>query len=93
MPTRERMAELDLSRDQEPYLLAANLRRAFSGIVTGNVKEEGIRAVKEGGVFEIKGDSELMVLIDELLESFVQQQRMKLPGGKYITCYKVVSGS
>lgn len=92
-PTRESMAELDLRRDQEPYLIAANLRRAFSGIVAGNVKEEGIRAVKEGGVFEIKGDPELMVLMDELLESFVQQQRMKLPGDKYIPCYKVVSGS
>ena len=91
-PTRESMAKLDLRRDQEPYLLAANLRRAFSGIVAGNVKEEGIRAVKEGGVFEIKGDQDLMKLMDELLESFVQQARMKLPGGRYTPCYKFVSG-
>jgi len=36
-PTHENMAKLNLSKDQEPYKLAADLRRAFSGIVAGNV--------------------------------------------------------
>ena len=86
------MAELDLHLDQEPYLLAANLRRAFSGIVAGNVKEEGIREVAQGGVFEIKGDAGLMAQMDDLLGSFVQQ-RMKLPGGEYVPCNQVVEES
>ena len=34
---------LQPARDQPAHELAANLRRAFSGIVAGNVKEEGIR--------------------------------------------------
>ena len=41
-----RMAALELRRDQPPHELAANLRRAFSGIVAGNVKEQGIAAIE-----------------------------------------------
>ena len=37
--THESMRALQLHRDQPVHRLAANLRRAFSGIVTGNVKE------------------------------------------------------
>ena len=40
-PTHEAMGSLDLHLDQPKQQLAANLRRAFSGIVAGNVKEEG----------------------------------------------------
>ena len=35
-PTHRSMRALSLSRQQAPYLLAANLRRAFSGIVARN---------------------------------------------------------
>jgi len=34
------MSNLALHKNQENHLLAANLRRAFSGIVAGNVKDE-----------------------------------------------------
>src|SRR5262245_52585352 len=44
-PTHESMARLELRRDLDPHVLAANLRRAFSGIVAGNVKEQGIQAI------------------------------------------------
>ena len=89
-PTHENMAGLALQQDQEKHLLAANLRRAFSGIVAGNVKEDGIRAIEEHGLFEIRGDREIMEPLDELLASFVQQQRMKLPGKQYRPCYRVI---
>ena len=46
-PTHEAMASLDLHTNQKPEQLAANLRRAFSGIVAGNVKEEGIQAIEK----------------------------------------------
>ena len=90
-PTHERMASLALHRDQPAHRLAANLRRAFSGIVSGNVKEDGIRAIEEHGLFEIHGDPEIMGLLDELLASFVEQQRMRLPGTEYVPCYRIVS--
>ncbi|MES9946997.1 MAG: nucleotide 5'-monophosphate nucleosidase PpnN, partial [Candidatus Thiodiazotropha sp.] len=45
LPTHKAMSELNLTRDQDGHEMAANLRRAFSGIVAGNVKEDGIRAV------------------------------------------------
>jgi pyrimidine/purine-5'-nucleotide nucleosidase len=89
--THEAMAALDLGRDQSPHLLAANLRRAFSGIVAGNVKDHGIRRIEEHGPFELRGDPDIMALMDQLLESFVAQQRMRLPGYEYRPCYRLVA--
>ena len=44
-PTHENMRNLSLHKKQPVHVLAANLRRAFSGVVAGNVKEEGIRTI------------------------------------------------
>jgi len=90
-PTHEAMAALDLHRDQPGHELAANLRRAFSGIVAGNVKDEGIRRIEQHGPFEIHGDREIMAPMDQLLESFVAQHRMRLPGVEYTPCYRLVT--
>ncbi|QJD57821.1 LOG family protein [Pseudomonas sp. gcc21] len=91
-PTHQNMANLQLSRDLPAHELAANLRRAFSGIVAGNVKARGIRRIEEHGPYEIRGESAIMEPLDKLLESFVEQDRMKLPGGMpYEPCYRVVS--
>ena len=91
IPNHENMAKLELNKDMQTHHLAANLRRAFSGIVAGNVKEDGVKAIEENGLFEIRGEKKIMQPLDELLESFVQQGRMKLPGTKYTPCYKVVT--
>ena len=90
-PTHENMRNLALHKNQENHLLAANLRRAFSGIVAGNVKDEGIRAIEHYGHFEIYGDADIMKLMDSLLASFVAQHRMKLPGEKYSPCYRIIT--
>ncbi len=66
IPTHQAMASLDLSKAQPPHQLAANLRRVFSGIVAGNVKEEGIKRIEQHGHFEISGDSSIMAAVDEL---------------------------
>ncbi len=89
--THESMRGLQLERSQPLHLLAANLRRAFSGIVTGNVKEAGIHAIERRGPFELAGDREIMGLLDELLAAFVEQQRMRLPGTVYRPCYRLVA--
>lgn len=86
-PTHEAMAALALHHDQPNHLLAANLRRAFSGIVAGNVKEPGIRAIAARGPFRLHAEPELMSRLDALLTSFVAQGRMKLPGSEYVPCY------
>ncbi len=88
--THESMAELDLHRNQDRYLLAANLRKAFSGVVAGNVRAEGIRMVEERGPFQLHGDDELMRSLGELLQRFVEQKRMKLPTQEYTPCYAIV---
>ncbi len=91
-PTHEAMAGLQLRRDLPPHELAANLRRAFSGIVAGNVKDKGIRRIEQYGRYEIHGDAQIMQPLDQLLQAFVEQHRMKLPGGvPYEPCYRVVS--
>lgn len=89
--THESMRALNLSRGQPVHLLAANLRRAFSGIVTGNVKEQGIAAIEKQGPYELSGDPAIMGLLDELLKAFVAQLRMKLPGSVYRPCYRLVA--
>jgi pyrimidine/purine-5'-nucleotide nucleosidase len=89
-PTHENMAALNLQRGQPRHSLAADLRRAFSGIVSGNVKEEGMRAIETHGPFIIDGDTEIMRALDKMLVSFVEQNRMKLPGSTpYKPCYIV----
>ena len=90
-PTHEAMAALEISKQLPVHRLAANLRRAFSGIVAGNVKPSGVAAVREHGPFEIQGDAEIMQALDQLLGGFVRDHRMKLPGGAaYEPCYRVV---
>lgn len=89
-PTHAAMASLEIRRGMEPHRLAAELRRAFSGIVAGNVKEQGIRLIEEHGPFEIHGDADLLRPLDALLGAFVRQRRMKL-AGDYQPCYRVVT--
>ncbi len=88
--THESMGRLEISRDLPVAVLAANLRRAFSGIVSGNIREDGIRAIEEHGPFEIRGDKSILAQLDGLLRAFVEQHRMKLPGRAYEPCYRVV---
>lgn len=88
-PTHENMAALRLFRDLERGELAANLRRAFSGIVAGNIKSEALAAVAKNGPFLLSGEKALMASMDKLLEQFVAQGRMKLPGTAYSPCYRI----
>ena len=89
-PNHRNMANLNLSKNQKPHLLAANLRKAFSGIVAGNVKEQGLKAIAKHGAFKISGDQEIMGPLDELLRTFVAQKRMKLGDKTYQPCYEVI---
>ncbi|MGQ0657806.1 MAG: nucleotide 5'-monophosphate nucleosidase PpnN [Chromatiales bacterium] len=89
--THENMLRLALHRDQPVHQLACNLRRAFAGIVAGNVKEEGMRAVEKHGPFEIHGERRIMDPLDRLLRAFVAEQRMRLPGREYVPCYRLVA--
>lgn len=89
-PTHEAMQALALHRGRPVHELAADLRRAFSGIVAGNVKEEGVRAIELHGPFDIDGEPDIMRALDALLQAFVTQHRMKLPGSSaYVPCYRV----
>jgi hypothetical protein len=88
--THDSMRLLRLESGQPPHALAANLRRAFSGIVTGNVKENGVRAIERFGPFELKADKRLVGALDSLLAAFVDQKRMKIADGHYKPCYRLV---
>lgn len=90
-PNHENMASLTIKPGLPTHELAAQLRRAFSGIVAGNVKAFGIQQVKEHGPYLIHGDPGLMAQLDRLLKEFVQQGRMKLREEDYVPCFKLVS--
>ena len=89
-PTHEAMASLCLDKTLPGHELAANLRRAFSGIVAGNVKEVGIRRVQQHGPYQLKGDPEIMQGMDTLLSAMVKHGRMKI-SGEYTPCYEIVA--
>ncbi|MFV2090206.1 MAG: nucleotide 5'-monophosphate nucleosidase PpnN [Pseudomonadales bacterium] len=86
--THENVAALTLSRDLPAHELAVNLRCAFSAIVTGNVKEHGIKLIRREGPFELNADSGLVSALDKLLKHFVAQGRMKFVG-EYDPCFRV----
>ena len=88
--THDNVAALELSRELPRHQLASNLRRVFSSIVAGNVKEQGIAAVEAQGPFRIRGEQAIMRALDAMLTSFVAQHRMRLPGRDYRPCYELV---
>ncbi|MBT8092093.1 MAG: LOG family protein [Gammaproteobacteria bacterium] len=87
--THESMSSLTLDDQLPPHELAANLRRVFSGIVSGNVREDTAALVRREGPFEIDGARKIMGLLDKLLTEFVAQRRMKISGGEYDPCYVI----
>ncbi|MEJ2742939.1 MAG: nucleotide 5'-monophosphate nucleosidase PpnN [Gammaproteobacteria bacterium] len=88
-PTHDAMNQLAITPDLDTHLLAANLRRAFSGIVSGNVKETGLKLIEQHGPYRIRGDKKLMRLLDELMKGFISQGRMKLGENDYHPCYVI----
>ncbi len=87
--THASMRALHLEDDQPRHELAAHLRRAFSGIVSGNVREDTAELIERDGPFEINGSRRIMGLLDNMLGAFVAQQRMKISGGDYDPCYVI----
>jgi hypothetical protein len=87
--THAAMSDLQINEDLPKHVLAANLRRAFSGIVSGNVREDTAALIEKDGPFEITASAKIMSLLDELLQAFVAQKRMKLSGNDYVPCYRV----
>lgn len=87
--THESMRALDINEDLSTHILAANLRRAFSGIVSGNVREDTGAEINRRGPFQIEGSQRIMGLLDELLAAFVDQRRMKISGADYDPCYVI----
>ena len=90
IPTHANMANLKLESSLPTATLASNLRKAMSGIVAGNVKTFGLEQIRLHGPYELNAEAALLKYLDVLLQSFVAQDRMKLPGSKvYQPCYTV----
>ena len=87
--THESMLGIDINEDLPAHELAANLRQAFSGIVSGNVREDTAELIDREGPFEIRGSRRIMGLLDEMLAGFVSQHRMKISRGDYDPCYVI----
>jgi predicted Rossmann-fold nucleotide-binding protein len=89
MPTHENMASLKLHRDQPRHELIADLRRAFSGIVAGNVKDFGVRQVEANGPYQLQGEGVVVEGLARLLEGFVRDGRMKIDPSDYRPCFEL----
>jgi hypothetical protein len=87
--THESMRSLNIADDLPPHELATNLRRAFSGIVSGNVREDTAELIDQEGPFEIEGSRRIMGLLDDMLAGFVAENRMKISSGDYDPCYVI----
>ena len=87
--THESMSALEIDEDLPAHRLAANLRRVFSGIVSGNVREDTAELIERKGPFEINGSQAIMSLLDDMLAGFVAQHRMKISRGDYDPCYVI----
>jgi pyrimidine/purine-5'-nucleotide nucleosidase len=83
------MSDIRLTSDLPAAELAVNLRRVFSGIVAGNVKDNGVRLVREHGPFVLSGEAAIMSAVDKLLRAFVEGGRMKLLRADYNPCYTI----
>jgi predicted Rossmann-fold nucleotide-binding protein len=90
-PSHENVAQLRLDKSLQPFELAAQLRCAFSAIVSGNVKTYGIEQIRKRGPYQINGDPDIMGELDTMLQAFVKQRRMKVGKGKYVPSYEIVS--
>lgn len=86
--THESVAGLRLTRSLPVHELVIELRKAFSAVVTGNVKDHGIRMIRKNGPFQLTGELELAQALDELLIALATEGRMKLEG-KYQPCYTI----
>ncbi|NRP46348.1 MULTISPECIES: nucleotide 5'-monophosphate nucleosidase PpnN [unclassified Marinobacterium] len=89
VPSHENMASLKLYKDMSPSELAAEMRKAMSGIVAGNVKVPWTGIIKEKGPYKLQGDPEIMAELDKVLRIFCDQGRMKI-AGNYKPCYELV---
>ena len=90
VPTHDAMAALQLDAHLPKHELASALRRAFSGLVAGNVKAFGIEQVRLHGPYQLSGDKKFLSSMDRLLQMLVRQKRMKLDQEKYQPCYQLV---
>ena len=87
--SHDAMRQLNIDERLDRYDLAANLRRAFSGIVSGNVREDTAEMIEREGPFQIRGSRRIMSLLDDLLAGFVAQHRMKISRDRYDPCYVI----
>jgi predicted Rossmann-fold nucleotide-binding protein len=88
--THKNMSELNLSKDQPIHELALNLRKAFSGIVAGNIKPNGIAAVEKNGPFILHGSQRISPVLNDLLTCFIDENRMTLDAQYYEPCFKLI---
>ena len=86
-PTHENMAALKLERGLPAHVLAGQMRKAFSGIVAGNVKAFGLEQIRQNGPFRLSGDPEIIEQLERLLNKFITQKRMKIDVENYEPCW------
>ena len=79
--THASMQALELSHRPSPEVRASSLRRLFTGLVSANVREEGIAALEAQGPFRISAELEMRAALDDMLSLMAREGRMRVAGG------------
>jgi hypothetical protein len=79
--THASMQALELSHRPSPEVRASSLRRLFTGLVSANVREEGIAALEAQGPFRISAEPEMRAALDDILSLMAREGRMRVTGG------------
>jgi len=87
IPNHTNMTNLNLTKKQKAYKLAAELRKTFSGIVAGNVKNPEL--ITTHGPYQITGPKEIINPMQKLLDTYILQGRMKNTAEGYEACYQL----
>jgi len=78
----EALEKLDLNREREPFDLIVDLRRFFSAMVYLVVKNPQMVQDWKGEKPLIKGDWELLYAVNDLIDDFNREKRLRVDIGK-----------
>ncbi len=89
IPSHANMEALELHGNQPIGKLTAQLRMLCKGLVHGSITAAGIEQIKQHGKFKIHGEPRILDALDNLLNKFIAQKRIK--ADFYEPCYEFVT--
>lgn len=89
--THENVSKIKLSKSayKELWEYVANVSKAFSAFVAGNIKADTVEMIQKKGPFQLHGDANIAREFNIFLQYLVKSERMKIKG-EYKPCYDII---